>query len=60
MDKMGFRQFVTEKWFEHKDEILSWTRSVPGYESDYYFHQHKWMLKKMYQEWKKEVDKGVN
>jgi hypothetical protein len=49
MDKMGFRQFVTEKWFEHKDEILSWTRSVPGYESDYYFHQHKWMLKKMYQ-----------
>ena len=57
---MEFRQFVTEKWFEHKDEILDWTRSVPNYDADYYFRQHKWMLKKMYQEWKKEVDKDVD
>ena len=53
---MEFRQFVTEKWYEHKDEILAWTRSVPEYDSTYYFRQHRWLLKRMFQEWKKEVD----
>ena len=53
MDKMGFRQYVIEKWFEHKDEILAWTRSVPEYDADYYFRKHKWLLKRMFQEMKK-------
>ena len=50
---MTFRQFVTEKWYEHKDEILLWTRAVPEYDAEYYFRQHRWLLKKMYQEYKK-------
>lgn len=46
----SFRHFCQEKWFEHKDEILEWTRSVPDYDSDYYFRKHRWMLKRMYLE----------
>lgn len=50
---MSFRQFVTEKWYEHKDEILMWTRTVPEYDAEYYFRKHRWLLKKMYTEAKK-------
>ena len=46
----SFRQFVTEKWFEHKDEIYTWTRHLPDYDSDYYFRKHRWLLKSMYKQ----------
>lgn len=48
--KSSFKLFVSEKWYEHKDEILLWTRTVPEYDAQYYFNKHKWMLKRMYKE----------
>ena len=45
-----FRLFCTEKWFEHKDEILAWTgRPLTEYDDVYYFRKHRWLLKKMFQ-----------
>jgi len=47
-----FRHFVTEKWFEHKDEILVWTgHALTEYDDKYYFNKHRWMLKRMYKEY---------
>jgi hypothetical protein len=54
-----FRQFVWEKWQEHKDELLQWEKRLPQYDSTYYFKQHKWFLKNLYQSLQKEVDKGT-
>ena len=53
---MTFRQYCNEKWFEHKEEILTWTGKPVGYDSDYYFRKHRWLLKTMY---KKEVKTHV-
>ena len=47
----AFRLFCREKWYEHKDEILAWTgRPMTEYDSDYYFRQHRWLLKQMFKE----------
>jgi hypothetical protein len=43
-----FRQFCQEMWFEHKDEILAWTRKPVDYSSDEYFSKQRWMLKRLY------------
>ena len=51
-----FRQFVYDKWYEHKDELLMWEKRLPQYDSTYYFKQHKWFLKNLFRELKKEVD----
>ena len=45
-----FRQFCQEKWFEHRDEIYTWTGRAVDYDSDYYFRKHRWLLKRMYVE----------
>jgi hypothetical protein len=45
-----FRQFCQEKWFEHKEEILTWTGKMVKYDSAYYFRQHRWLLRRMYME----------
>ena len=45
-----FRQWLQEKWFEHKEEILVWEKRLPEYDDKYYFKKHKWMLRKMYRE----------
>lgn len=49
-DVSAFRQFCQEKWFEHRDEILAWTGQAVQYDSDYYFRQHRWLLKSMYKQ----------
>lgn len=44
-----FRQYCWNKWYEHKDEIYSWTgKALIEYDVDYYFSKHKWLLKAMY------------
>ena len=43
-----FRTFLREKWFEHQDEILSWTGQMPEYNDVYYFRKHRWMLKQLF------------
>ena len=51
MKDSNFRIFCSEKWYEHKDEILSWTgKALVEYDSEYYFKKHKWLLKRMFQE----------
>lgn len=46
-----FRMFIQEKWFQHKDEIYSWTgKALTEYDDKYYFRKHKWLLKKMFKE----------
>lgn len=50
MKDSAFRHYCQEKWFEHKDEIYSWTGNIVEYDSTYYFKQHRWMLRRMYVE----------
>ena len=50
MKDSPFRLLLREKWFEHKDELLTWTNKFPEYDDNYYFRKHKWLLKKMYKE----------
>jgi len=53
MKNSSFRNFCRKKWFEHKDEILSWTgRPLTEYDDTYYFRQHRWLLKQMFKEQK--------
>jgi hypothetical protein len=47
---ISFRQFVTEKWEEHKDELMAWEKKLPQYDAGYYFRKHKWFLKNIYKE----------
>ena len=49
----SFRQFVWEKWQEHKDELMAWERTLPQYDEKYYFAKHKWFLKNIFKESKK-------
>ena len=51
MKDSAFRLFCTEKWFEHRDEILAWTgKPLTQYDSDYYFRKHRWLLKNMFKD----------
>jgi len=43
-----FRQFCTNKWYEHKDEIFDWTKKLPDYGPEYYFGKHRWLLRAMF------------
>jgi len=45
-----FRAWVQEKWFEHKDEILSWEHREPNYTMEDYIKKNKWLLRKMYRD----------
>lgn len=54
MKNSAFRMFCQEKWFEHKDEILAWTKKpLTEYNAEYYLQKHKWLLKSMFKETKK-------
>ena len=53
----AFRHWCTEMWFKHSDEILMWTGTLPEYNAAYYFRQHRWMLKNMFQKEQLGVDK---
>lgn len=50
-----FRAWVNEKFMEHKDELMAWENRLPEYDAKYYFSKHKWMLRKMFQEEKRNV-----
>jgi len=55
MKDSRFRMFCTEKWFEHKDEVMLWTGNLVEYNDAYYFRKHRWLLKKMFQEYQKQL-----
>ena len=40
----SFKQFVTEKWYEHKYEILAWTHKAVDYDMGVYFRKNKSFL----------------
>jgi|TARA_B100000780_G_scaffold8009_1_gene5888 hypothetical protein len=50
-----FKQFCTNKWYEHKDEIFSWTGKTVKYGEEYYFGKHRWLLKNMFLEERKGI-----
>jgi predicted acyl esterase len=50
-----FRHWLQEKWFEHKEELMLWEHRLPEYDDKYYFNKHKWMLRRMFKEEKKDV-----
>lgn len=45
---MNFRAWCQEKWYEHCDEILSWSGHNVKYLSSDYFGKYKWWLKRQY------------
>ena len=60
----AFRSWCSEMWMQHKDEVYTWEQKFPEYDSTYYFRQHRWMLKKMFQqeqieEFRKENEKKI-
>lgn len=46
----AFRLFLSEKWMQHKDELMAWENRLPEYDDKYYFRKHRWMLRKMFRE----------
>ena len=51
--KEEFRSFLNDKWYEHQDEILIWEKKLPQYDREYYWQKHKWLLKNMFKEQKR-------
>ena len=43
-----FKEWLRHKWFEHCDEVESWTGKRPDYLSGEYFKKYKWWLKREY------------
>ena len=48
MKDSKFRLFCNEKWYEHRDEVLSWTGQHVQGTSQQYFNKYKWFLKTLY------------
>ena len=48
VEKMSFRLFVVEKFYEHSEEVFSWTGTLPNQTFKQYFFQNKWYLKRLY------------
>lgn len=48
----SFRQFVFDKWFQHKYEILAWEKKAVDYDVEFYFQKNKNYLKKEYKKYK--------
>lgn len=44
----SFRHFCNQKWFEHKDEVFSWTGQPCKVTPEQYFSKYKWFLKTIY------------
>jgi len=48
MKQSAFRNFCNEMWYKHKDELLEWEKTLPQYDSNYYFRKHRWFLKNLF------------
>ena len=47
-EKIPFKKWLKDKWFEHCDEVESWTGKRPDYLGEEYFQKYKWWLKREY------------
>jgi ABC-type transporter MlaC component len=46
---MKFRQWINEKWYEHKKECIYW--KTPSCEdAQTYFRKYRWFLKRKYKQ----------
>jgi len=45
---MTFRSWCVNMWYDHCDEVESWTGSSPKYLSQEYFNLYKWWLRREY------------
>ncbi len=43
---MTFRDWCRQMWYEHCDEVESWTRQRVNYLSAEYFGKYKWWLRR--------------
>jgi hypothetical protein len=43
---MNFRTWCREKWYEHIDEMVTYTGNEPSYNSREYFAKYKYWLKR--------------
>lgn len=43
-----FKRWLTEKWYEHKDEIFDWERRITDETPEHYFKKYRWYLKALY------------
>jgi len=48
MTGMTFRVWCNEMWFNHCDEIETYTGKRPDYKAKDYFAKYKWFLKREY------------
>lgn len=46
--RMPFRQWLQEKWFEHREELESFGQTCE-YDVKHYFNKYKYWLKREYQ-----------
>jgi hypothetical protein len=45
---MSFRYWCSQKWFDHCEEVESFTGRNPNYDSKEYFRMYKWWLRREY------------
>jgi hypothetical protein len=48
MKQGSFRHWCTEKWYEYKDEVLSYGQKLELTNSEEYFRKYKFWLKREY------------
>jgi uncharacterized protein CbrC (UPF0167 family) len=48
MKTHNFRSWLQDKWYEHIDEMISYTGKEPEYRAKEYFNKYKHWLKREY------------
>lgn len=47
-----FRVWITNKWYDHREEVAIWGGEIYGSPEEY-FRKHKWFLKTVFQKEKR-------
>ena len=48
LEDSDFRLYCNEKWFEYKEEILSWEKRIVKEKPEMYFQKYKYFLKRRF------------
>jgi len=48
LEDSDFRLYCNEKWFEYKEEILSWEKRIVKEKPEMYFQKYKYFLKRQF------------
>ena len=49
-----FRNWLEQKWYEHKDEVFAWEHRQSEETPEQYFNQYRWYLKALYKHERKQ------